>query len=86
MPAGDMLGNGADLGDVHLAVRHRDVRLVVVSERRLAPHEAGEIRLSESHVDRPHAVGPLGMVLTRIVVEEGRMREEQRCHERMRIC
>ncbi len=83
--ARDMLGDGADLGDVRLAVRHRDIRPVVVSERRLAPHEASENLVAESLVDRPHAVRPLGMVLAGVVVEEGRMREEERCHVGMRI-
>ncbi len=52
-----------------------------VGERRLLALQRLERGRGERIVDGAQAVGPLGMAVARVVLEAGRMGEEQRGHE-----
>jgi hypothetical protein len=58
----------------------QDLRLDVLAQRRLDADEVLEQLMAEHAVDRAHAIGPLGMTRTGQVVEEARVRDEERCH------
>src|ERR1700742_4551683 len=70
----------AKFGDVVLAMAERDG--IEIAFRRLAAHQRVEPLLAKHLVDRPQAIGPLGMTGRREVVEAGRMGEEKGGHER----
>ena len=57
-----------------------DLILHVVPERRLLALEVVEQLVGERLVDRPHAVGPLGMAGPGVVLDKAGMRDEEGRH------
>ena len=57
----DVLDGCADLLEVAGRMRARDVLLHVLAQRCLLAHQVAEDIVAKHLVDRPHAVGPLGV-------------------------
>ena len=70
----DVLGSGTDPLKVARRMRALDVLLHVLAQRRLLAHKAAKDVVREHLVDRPHAVGALGVARARIVADERGMR------------
>ena len=72
----------ADLRQMLLAVRQRDIGLIVVAQRCSPALEGFEGLHRQRLVDGAHPIRPLGVSLARVVIEKGWMRDEDRCHYR----
>jgi hypothetical protein len=69
-----------DVRQVRLAMRKGDVRLVVIAQRSCPADKRSKTFIRQRFVDGTHAIGALGMKIARVVVQEGWMRYEGRCH------